>query len=88
MQILFSSFNHFILTPDTDMQYFANDQNLDGNLLALLLDKKKQLPEVSYNFIKKETLAHVFSYEFCEISKNTFDMTSSHHVRILLCHER
>ena len=24
------------------------------------------------NFIKKETLAHVFSYEFCEISKNTF----------------
>ena len=24
------------------------------------------------NFIKKETLAEVFSYEFCEISKNTF----------------
>ena len=24
------------------------------------------------NFIKKETLAQVFSYEFCEISKNTF----------------
>ena len=23
-------------------------------------------------FIKKETLAQVFSYEFCEISKNTF----------------
>ena len=23
------------------------------------------------NFIKKETLAHVFSCEFCEISKNT-----------------
>ena len=23
-------------------------------------------------FIKKETLAHVFSCEFCEISKNTF----------------
>ena len=23
------------------------------------------------NFIKKETLAQVFSYEFCEISKNT-----------------
>ena len=24
------------------------------------------------NFIKKETLAQVFSYEFCQISKNTF----------------
>ena len=24
------------------------------------------------NFIKKEILAQVFSYEFCEISKNTF----------------
>ena len=24
------------------------------------------------NFIKKETVAQVFSYEFCEISKNTF----------------
>ena len=24
------------------------------------------------NFIKKETLAHVFSCEFCEICKNTF----------------
>ena len=70
------------------MQYFANDQNLDGNLLTLLLDKKKQLPEVSCNFIKKETLTHVFSYQFYEISKNTFDMTSSHQVRILLCHER
>ena len=25
-----------------------------------------------YNFIKKETLAQVFSREFCEISKNIF----------------
>ena len=24
------------------------------------------------NFIKKETLAHVFSCEFCEIFKNTY----------------
>ena len=28
--------------------------------------------EAACNFIKKETLAHVFSCEFCEISKNTF----------------
>ena len=27
---------------------------------------------LTYNFIKKETLAQVFSCEFCEISKNTF----------------
>ena len=27
---------------------------------------------MSWNFIKKETLAQVFSCEFCEISKNTF----------------
>ena len=26
----------------------------------------------AWNFIKKETLAHVFSCEFCKISKNTF----------------
>ena len=26
----------------------------------------------AYNFINKETLAEVFSCEFCEISKNTF----------------
>ena len=29
------------------------------------------MPEAC-NFIKKETLAQVFSCEFCEISKNTF----------------
>ena len=26
----------------------------------------------AYNFIKKESLAQVFSCKFCEISKNTF----------------
>ena len=26
----------------------------------------------AYNFMKKETLAQVFSREFCEIFKNTF----------------
>ena len=28
--------------------------------------------QAGYNFIEKETLAQVFSCEFCEISKNTF----------------
>ena len=31
--------------------------------------KNQSYPEV--NFIKKATLAQVFSYEFCQISKNT-----------------
>ena len=36
--------------------------------------RKTPVPEsLSFcNFIKKETLAQVFSCEFCEISKNTF----------------
>ena len=33
---------------------------------------RKGLKRPAYNFIKKETLAQVFSCEFCEISKNTF----------------
>ena len=43
------------------------------------IHRKTPLPEPLFNkvaaldnFIKKETLAHVFSCEFCEISKNTF----------------
>ena len=35
------------------------------------------LPEAA-NFIKKETLAQVFSREFCEISKNTFFYRTEH----------
>ena len=35
---------------------------------ATLLKKRLQV----CNFIKKETLAQVFSYEFCEISENNF----------------
>ena len=27
---------------------------------------------ITCKFVKKETLAHVFACEFCEISKNTF----------------
>ena len=36
----------------------------------------------TYNFIKKETLAQVFSCEFCEFSKNTFLQHTS--ARLLL----
>ena len=59
-----------------------NNKNLKQNLPIFLtfsdhnVKKQKQPPEVfckkSCNFIKKESLAQVFSCEFCEISKNTF----------------
>ena len=32
----------------------------------------RRCSEKAFNFIKKETLAQVFSCESCEISKNTF----------------
>ena len=46
-------------------------QNLQENTCArdYVLIK---LQVEAYNFIKKETVAQVFSREFCEISKNTF----------------
>ena len=34
--------------------------------------------QASGNFIKKEALGQVFSYEFCEIFKNTFFMEHRH----------
>ena len=37
---------------------------------------KKVCRAEACNFIKKETLAQVFSCEFCEISKNTFSYTT------------
>ena len=37
----------------------------------------KHLWSEASNFIKKETLAQVFSCEFCEISKNTFLQNTS-----------
>ena len=36
------------------------------------LEPQKQWLRVFSNFIKKETLALVFSWEFCKIYKNTF----------------
>ena len=46
-------------------------QNLQENICASVSFSIKLLASAC-NFIKKETLAHVFSCEFCEISKNTF----------------
>ena len=41
-------------------------------LQALFFNKVVGLRPEACNFIKKETLANVFSCEFCEITKNTF----------------
>ena len=38
----------------------------------VLLEISQNSQENTCNFIKKETLAQLFSCEFCEISKNTF----------------
>ena len=45
-----------------------------GVLIKKRVTNKTPVPESPEvcNFIKKETLAQVFSCEFCEISKNTF----------------
>ena len=40
-------------------------------LLEISQNSQENKPEAC-NFIKKDTLAQVFSCEFCEISKNTF----------------
>ena len=41
-----------------------------------------QVSASACNFIKKETLAQVFSWEFCEISKKTF---FTEHLRVTTC---
>ena len=41
-------------------------------ILGLSKFSKSQARFYYYFFEKKKTLAQVFSYEFCEISKNTF----------------
>ena len=52
-----------ILHPQTQGYTFRYERYLNYSL---------QLQTSACNFIKKETLAQVFSCEFCEISKNTF----------------
>ena len=56
--------------------YIADVQLHYTEAVAQRFSMKKVFLEISQNsqenFIKKETLARVFSCEFCEISKNTF----------------
>ena len=56
-----------------------NIQNLGSKATLQKESPKQSLPKVTSelmpdacNLIEKDTLAEVFSYDFCEISKNTF----------------
>ena len=54
-----------------------DDKNVAIFMLQLCYDKNSRQTLANHrpeacNFIKKETLAQVFSCEFCEIYKNTF----------------
>ena len=53
------------------------DKNIATFMLQLCYDKNSRQTLANHrleacNFVKKETLAQVFSCEFCEIYKNTF----------------
>ena len=57
---------------------------LESEAAAQKCSVKKVFLEISqnsqaqaYNFIKKETLAQVFTHEFCEISTKTFSYRKS-----------
>ena len=54
---------------------FEISQNSQENIRVSLFFNKFQVRDL--NFIKKETLAQVFSCEFCEISKNIFLQNAS-----------
>ena len=50
------------------LEISQNSQKNNSTRVSFLINLQTE----AYNFIKKETLAQVFSDEFCEISKNTF----------------
>ena len=55
--------------------FFVEDLRTAGSETPVgwsLFNKNSLETPEAYNFIKKETLAQVFSFEFCEISKNSF----------------
>ena len=45
-------------------------------------------PSETYNFIKKENLAQVFSCEFCKVSKNTFCYRTSPVAASVYCRKK
>ena len=66
---LYSYLLHSLLRIFLDFEYWKVILT-NANTVQIITWLQKQPPKVF--FIKKETLAQVFSGEFCEISKNTF----------------
>ena len=58
----------FILVTKQQFLFFVN--NLDS-LMRQRSNRSEVFRPKASNFIKKDTLAQMFSCEFCEISKNT-----------------
>ena len=55
-----SILSNFMFIFGKKFSHFQNMIDQNGNLLQ------------AFNFIKKETLTQVFSFEFCEVSNNAF----------------
>ena len=54
------------------LQKLANQSLLNGALVMEIVGRTLACRPEGCNFLKKETVAQVFSCESCEISKNTF----------------
>ena len=65
---MFLCFMYFAIWFNKLISYCINMYLLTAEAVVWRCSVKKMFLEIS----KKETLAQVFSYEFCEISKNTF----------------
>ena len=54
--------------------YFMCCRSITNTVISLVAHTEAAIQRCSVKnyFIKKEALAHVFSCEFCQISKNTF----------------
>ena len=76
--ITFNFFKSFALQRNSRPEVFCekgvlrNFARFTGKLLCQSVFFNKVAGAAACNFIEKETLAQVFSCEFCEISKNTF----------------
>ena len=69
MKSIIQAFTKYFNFPITSSALEKKFQiNISNTLLYVMYIHQKQ----ACNFIKKETLAQVFSCDFCEISKNTF----------------
>ena len=60
------------MLDDEDQEFFADLDVQEDNNIGHVNNNQDKSDGTACNFIKKETLAQVFSCEFCENFKNTF----------------